>query len=526
MSKPNILVFMTDQQRGDTVLDGNRALMPNIERFRAEGVTFAETYCPSPHCCPSRATFFSGLYPTEHGVWNNVNVGNTLSRGLKAGVRLWSEDLAEAGYQMRYVGKWHVSDVENPKDRGWTEGFLTSNAHRGDGETKLWERYREIAAESTPEQRPEDFAPLNADRLPVMDARNEAFIPRPGYPRYTHYGETENPFRDEEVVDDAVAFLDGLTVTGGPDEKRPWALYCGTLGPHDPYFVPARFLDLYDLDSIQLPPDFYDRMHDKPGLYRRTRARFDALSEREHRQSIRHYLAFCSYQDYLFGRVLAALERTGQRENTLVLYVSDHGDYMGEHGLWCKGLPCFRGAYHVPAVVRWPAGIHQSGRVVDDFVSLADFAPTIREAVGVNSAVGDPMTKKVVGSVPPGRSLLPFFRGERPADWRKELYTQTNGNELYGIQRAVFDRDYKYVYNGFDFDEFYDLRADPRETRNRAADPAYAELVREYCAKMWRFAYEHGDPAINPYIMVSLAPYGPAAAFQTRETAKRPYFSA
>ena len=99
MARPNLLIFMTDQQRGATVLPGSpvKAVTPCLDRFRAEGVTFTRAFCPSPHCCPSRATFFSGLYPSEHGVWNNVDVGNTLSRGLNDGIRLWSEDLAASG---------------------------------------------------------------------------------------------------------------------------------------------------------------------------------------------------------------------------------------------------------------------------------------------------------------------------------------------------------------------------------------------------------------------------------------------
>jgi len=90
MQRPNILVFMTDQQRADTIPPYSRARMPNLERFCSDGVVFTQAFCPSPHCCPSRATFFTGLYPSQHGVWNNVDVPNTLSRGLHEGVRLWS----------------------------------------------------------------------------------------------------------------------------------------------------------------------------------------------------------------------------------------------------------------------------------------------------------------------------------------------------------------------------------------------------------------------------------------------------
>jgi choline-sulfatase len=109
---------------------------------------------------------------------------------------------------------------------------------------------------------------------------------------------------------------------------------------------------------------------------------------------------------------------------------------------------------------------------------------------------------------------MPFYRAEQPEAWRTEHYTQSNGNELYGIQRSVSDAKYKYVYNGFDLDEFYDLGKDPGEMVNQAANPAYAELVREYCGKMWRFARDNGDTSVNPYIMVSLASYGPAEAYR------------
>jgi arylsulfatase A-like enzyme len=95
MAPPNILIMMTDHQRGDTVLPEHPAITPNLDCFSEEGVTFEETYCPSPHCCPSRATFFTGLYPSRHGVWNNICNDQALSYGLKDGIRLWSEDLAD-----------------------------------------------------------------------------------------------------------------------------------------------------------------------------------------------------------------------------------------------------------------------------------------------------------------------------------------------------------------------------------------------------------------------------------------------
>jgi arylsulfatase A-like enzyme len=491
LKSPNLLVFMSDQQRGDTVPPYGRAVTPNLDRFAREGVAFANAFCPSPHCCPSRATFLTGLYPSQHGVWNNVDVGNALSRGPFPGTRLWSDDLRDAGYELRYSGKWHVSSVESPVDYGWVMRFPNptptvshEEAASGRPHMREWAGYEHLA------------------RLPEPTERREAEILRPGYGTYRHYGVEPHPILrfDEGTIADALDAIEGRRP--GDD---PWCHFVGTLGPHDPYFVPANYLDYYPPSDVRLPASFSDRMDDKPALYRRTRARFDQLTEREHREALRHYLAFCTYEDALFGRVLTALRERGVLDDTVVVYVSDHGDYGGEHGLWCKGLPCFRGAYHVPAIVRWPAGVSEPGRVVRQWVSLADFAPTFLELVGIAP------DREFAG-----RSLAPFLRGEPPAEWRDALYTQSNGNELYGIQRSVMTREWKYVYNGFDVDELYDLVSDPDETTSLAHDPRYLGIVRLLCGRLWRFARDHGDVCINPYVMVALAPWGPAEGLRDR----------
>ncbi len=482
MRPSNILVFMTDQQRGSTLTGPVRAVTPNLDRFRSQGVTFSQAFCPSPHCCPSRATFMSGLYPSRHGVWNNVDTTNALSRGLADGVHLWSEDLRHVGYNLFYHGKWHVSNLETPADRGWEDYGLHHINNGGLG--RHWKEYRDIAASMPAE---EDAAP-----------RRDGQIPRPGWPDFSLYGEHDAPFGDREVVEFATERMGDER-----EQNRPWCRFIGPVGPHDPYLAPRRFLDLYDFDKITLPASFSDAMADKPGFYRRTRAIFDHLSPEEHRRGLWHYLAFCSYEDHLFGMALEALERSGQAENTVVVYLSDHGDYTADHGLWCKGLPCFRGAYHIPCVIRWPRGIRNPGRQVDEFVSLADFAPTFLDLAGV---AHDNQFN--------GASLLPFLRNEQPAAWRDALFTQSNGNELYGIQRSVTTKEWKYVFNGFDFDELYDLRADPDETVNVAARAENRPVIKEMCRRLWRFSHENGDRAVNPYIMVGFAPYGPAYAFR------------
>ena len=482
MSRPNILIFMTDHQRADTALPEHPAKTPRLTQLAAEGLSFTQAYCPAPHCCPSRATFFSGLYPSEHGVWNNITGQQALSRGLNAGVRLFSEDLADAGYDLHYSGKWHVSMEERPADRGWKEHGVSSVAAARRGSS--WERYRAAAAEAEPQE------------------RRFGEIARPGYGPFKLYGSTgeEGSAHDERAVEGALAALDEVE---GSD--APWCLYVGLIAPHDPYAVPQRYLDMYALEDVRLPVSYADSLEDKPRIYKRLRDQlFGQLSPDDARDAIRHFWAFCSYIDDLFGRVLDRIEALGQMDDTLVIFCSDHGDYCGEHGLFAKGIPCFNGAYHVPLVMRHPKLAPTPGARVDAFASLADIAPTLLDVAGVETE------RRFAGA-----SLLPLMQGEAPDNWRDAVFTQCNGVQLYYSQRSVKTKDYKYVHNGFDDDELYDLRNDPHELRNIARDPRYQPVIRAMCRRMWRFAYEQADEyLLSSYITTALAPFGPAEAFR------------
>lgn len=487
MDRPNILVFMTDHQRGDSVLPEHPAVTPNLTKFVQQGITFSETFCPSPHCCPARATFHSGLYPSRSGVWNNVANAQALTTGLKEGVRLWSEDLFQAGYRMEWLGKWHVSIDEDPKDRGWHE--ILARGIKGTKRKKSsWEYYREIG------QRPEDTE------------RGKGEVLRPGWGKYRLYGSKREARPDDTKIETDIRLTEEAVnimpeLASGND---PWTLFIGMSGPHDSYMVPQEYIDLYSIDDIELPVNYIDEMMDKPRIYQRLRRQiWGQLTEKEVCDGIRHFWAYCSFLDDQFGKVLKALDKEGQAENTLVLYCSDHGDYCGDHGLFCKGIPAFRGAYHVPAVVRWPAGIQDPDTRVDELVSLADFAPTFLELAGIES-----------DREFSGMSLVPFLKGETPPVWREELFMQCNGVELYYTQRIVMTKEYKYVFNGFDLDELYDLKSDPHEIKNLVQDPSYEDIKRALVGRMWRCAYREKDGAINSYITVGLAPYGPAEAFR------------
>ena len=489
MKKPNILVFMADHYRWDMAPPYQRAITPNLDKIAEKGLTFDHAYCPSPHCCPSRASFFTGLYPSEHGVWNNVGVGNTLSRGLYDHKKLFSDYLLKEGYDLYYSGKWHVSALESPHDRGYKGSFITSDKsdmlvqHGNSGPLIYeWDYYKKSV--------------LNNDT--VLNQRKAAHIVRPGYPDYIQYFISERPFNDDNAVEAGMKIIKERK-----KDDKPWFQFVGTEGPHDPYNVPQRFLDMFPLEKIELPESFDDDMLDKPNLYRRTKSYFSQLSRQEQKISLQYYLAFCTYEDNLFGKIVDALAVSGELENTLLIFTSDHGDYAGEHGLWAKGLPCFNSAYRVPVVMYWKDGIINPGRTVSDFVTLSDFAPTFCEVAGV--------TAKAEFS---GQSLMPFMKDEKPEQWRDAVFSQSNGNEQYGIQRSVMTKKYKYVYNGFDFDELYDLEKDPLQMKNIINDSENQSVVRELCKRMWKFAYKHKDVCINPYIMVGFAPYGPGLAFE------------
>lgn len=488
--RPNFLIFMTDQQQADVVFPEHPCITPNAQRLAQEGLLFRQAYCPTAHCCPSRATFFSGLYPSRHGIYNNVSTPTAIHRSLNPGVELFSQALRKGGYTLKFSGKWHVSGTEDPSDRGWDEVYVT--AGKNSYMHRSLQQWREMACSE--EEKDEN--------------REPGVIRRPGWGDFRLYGSYEssgpNGYEDHPDYKAVSAGISALKELA--EQNGPWALFIGPVGPHDPYIVPKQFLRLYDPQNLPMPPAFEDSLEDKPRVYQRMRRQYwSQLSGEEVRQAAAHYWAYCTMEDAMLGEVLDVLEASGEAENTVVIFLSDHGDYCGAHGLYLKGVPAFRQAYNIPCIIRWPEGITDPGREIDEFVSLADFAPTFLELAGLS--VPEDLT---------GQSLVPFFRAEVPEDWRDAMFTQFNGVELYYSQRAVITKKYKYVYNGFDFDELYDLESDPHETVNLVERLEYKPVVRQMVQRMWQFAAKERDEIIfNPYGTVALAPWGPAEGLRS-----------
>ncbi len=471
---------MTDHQRADVTLPEHRCISPNLDKLAEEGVAFTQAYTPMAHCCPARASFFSGLMPSRHGVWNNVNNAYAINRGPYDDVRMFSEDLRDAGYDMRYTGKWHVSALgrQTPARYGWKEMMQYDEVLLDQSE--IWEKVR-----------------ANSE---TEDVQGVNVVGAPGYNFSNICNEKEDAkSMDRETVEIALDALDEITA-----RDDPWCLYVGFVSPHSPYDADKEFLDLYDLDSIKLPESYYDEMEDKPEYYRKVRKNYESLGEKGTRDAIRHFWALCTKIDRWFGMLMEKLEESGEKDNTVVIFCSDHGDYLGEHGLFQKQVPAFLGAYKIPVIMSWPSGIRNPGRRESSLVSLTDFAPTFLE-------IASEKTDQYFS----GNSLMPFLKNEKPESWRREICTQCEGTEQLFTQRMVITHKYKYVYNGFGKDEFYDLENDPHEIVNQISNPEYKDKMENLVMKMWLHAYQEQDRLGSVQSLnVNTAPFGPKEAFR------------
>jgi len=478
-SRPNILIIMSDHERADVLDPAHPCPTPNATRLAEGGILFKQAYTVSTHCCPSRASFMTGLYPSRHGVFNNVMNPTALHVGLNEGVKTWSERLKEAGYRLCFTGKWHVSGVENPRDRGWEEfGVVTGTGRHGRG---TWE----------------NPPPGRRDAETKGGLQDCVWIPRDGWPDVLLSAVSPQPSaqtREYRQTQDTIAKIHELAAS-----PQPWALYLGWNTPHDPYIVPVDYAERVAVSDVPLPPNFRDDMSQRPRLYMRQRRQlWDRLDPEQCRLSIARYWALCVMMDDFLGQILQALEATGQLENTLIIRTSDHGDLLGEHGLFLKGVAPYEGAYHIPLIMHWPAGIAAPGRHIQSITANVDIAPTLLELAGALPL-----------SPVDGKSLVPLLKGTEPDGARQELFTQMNGVELYYSQRIMRIGRYKYVFNGFDLDELYDLEADPWEQHNLIEAPTLKPIKRQLLARLWEYVRDTQDTIDNSYPPVALVPVGP-----------------
>jgi len=482
-SPPNILWICTDQQRWDTIraLGNPHIRTPNIDRLVSEGVSFTRAYCQSPICTPSRSSFLTGLYPSS-------------VRNCRNGNERWSEAapllpklLKDAGYDCGLAGKLHLAGCQGrveprPNDDGYRV-FKWSHHSRHEPEWGADHAYAEW------------LRSRNFDPEMVCEAPEEV-------PPELH--------QSSWCADEAIAFI---------KEKRsgPWLFSFNCFDPHAPFDPPQEYLDRYEPDSLPGPRFQEGDLEAQERLgaidFQHPARRPDSFDARRIKAA---YYAMIELIDHNVGRMLAALEETGQAENTMVVFMSDHGETLGDHGLLLKGCRFYESLVRVPLVVRWPrAGARD--RQVDDLVELLDLAPTFMEAAGL------PVPERW-----PGRSLLPALKrdvgplrekGAVHAEYYKALAPRrlteesglakqdpgaTGNRDIEGsMGTMLFDGRYKLcVYHGHPAGELFDLREDPMECRNLWDVRAYADLRCELTRKSFdrlADALDLGSPQVCRY---------------------------
>ena len=429
MTRPNVLVLMVDQLAGTLFPDGPADFLhaPHLRRLAGRSARFATTYAASPLCAPARASFMTGLLPSRTGVYDNA-------AEFAADIPTFAHHLRRAGYQTCLSGKMHFVGPDQlhgfetrlttdiyPADFGWTPDYTRP------GEQIDW-WYHTLAS--------------------VTDAGTAEVTNQLEY--------------DDEVAYHATAKLHDLSRRHDP---RPWHLTVSFSHPHDPYVARQRFWDLYaDCPALdpEAPPVAFAAQdaHSRRLMLASDHTACEITAE-DVRRSRRAYFANISYIDEKIGEILGVLERGGMAEDTIVVFVSDHGDMLGERGLWFK-MSFREGAARVPLMIAapgLPAGRHAAP------ASALDVLPTLAELVGID-----------LGDAPAidGESLLPVVRGERV---RGPVAMEYAAEGSVAPMVALRDGRHKLIVSTADPPGLFDLAADPHEDRDLAGDPEHAGVL-------------------------------------------------
>lgn len=459
--KPNILFLITDQQQKNTVI-GSQCKIPNIDRLRNEGVFFSKAYSVNPICSPTRASLFTGLLPHNHGMVDCTHNVEEYRANYRSEKDTFTQHLKADGYRLGYYGKWHVERTMDLSQFGFDEYLTEADAR--------------------------EFPMTITKKLTVKQyGYNDRVV-------CGVYQEDSTQTEEHFIYSKGVEFIK----KSQENQSQPWCLFLSTNGPHDPYLVPEDIYNLYNPKEIEKPANFDDPMEDKPAIYRRIKSVWQDLQWEDYQKVIACYYAYCSLIDTQVGRILKTLEETNQLKNTIIVYTTDHGDLMGGHGLFCKGVPPFEEVYNVPLIIRWSQG-NLENKVLDTYVTTCDLAPTLLDMVGSKPMSGID-----------GASIVPYLKGDSDLP-KRVAFAEFHGQRLAYSQRIVWKDNYKYVYNGFDFDEFYDLNKEPYELRNLINEPAYQDRVIDLCREMWNIVKKTGDSSFlqTEYYMFRFAPVGP-----------------
>jgi arylsulfatase A-like enzyme len=437
--RPNVLLLMSDQHSPHTMSCAGHPVVetPHMDRLADEGIRFSNAYCPTPLCAPSRVAHLTGRYGHNTGILDNGG-------HLPSHEPTLSGRMRDAGYHTGVIGKIHFQQGAEPGtdacDNALSErGFEDVDAHHG----KVFAAFGDV----------DDSYRTYLKEKDVFEAFYEDYAQR-SYGHLVGRRETEPRWYAAPSVLSAEDYHDAYIgrVTrewlAEYDREEPFFMWCNWGGPHAPWDAPGEYAERYDPENVDSPIDFSpDTAPDDmpPDAWRACRA---------------HYYGMINVIDDAIGSMLDTLETQEMLENTVVIYTSDHGEMLYDHGLQGKGR-MYEQSASVPLIVRWPEH-YRSGATSDALVSTLDLVPTLTDLAG-----GDDLP------VCHGRSLAGVLDGT--ADTHREAVF----SEM-GPTKMVRVGDWKYIYDPErDSARLFDLAADPEELDDRAGDPAVADRQRD-----------------------------------------------
>ncbi len=429
LAKPrNLLFIMADEHARDALgCYGNKKIRtPNLDRLAAGGTRFATAYTPSPTCVPARASLATGRWVHQNGCWSSAEPYDGAISG-------WGHRLIAKGHRVASVGKLHYRRTADPN--GFDEEIVPMHVTGAIGWVKG----------------------LLRDRLPPYEEATRELAEQVGA------GETGYVHYDRRICDLACRWIgrDGVAAA-----DKPWVLFVSFVSPHFPLIAPEPHFNLYDDEDVGWPHR-HRETPDHPALkelYRFYNYR-DHFTDARVRAGRRGYYGLCSLVDDLVGRLLAALEAQGLAAETNVLYTSDHGEMLGDHGMWTK-MVMYEGSAGIPLILNGPDV--PRGRVVETPVSLVDCHQTILEGVGEGLSAADEAL--------PGRSLFRIAGGETPE--RTVLSEFHDGGSVTGCF-MIRREEWKYLHYAGSRPQLFDLANDPLEDEDLGESPRHAGVRRD-----------------------------------------------
>lgn len=437
MSDSKNLLFIISDQHSRNVLGsyGNRyAKTPNIDRLAEEGTQFNNSYCNFPICVPSRASCVIGDYASRHGYWDNAH-------GYAGETEGYGHLLRDQGFDVTTIGKLHFKD--NTPETGFSDQRLPMNIHQKVGDVQ---------------------GCIRDDRIRRKVRIHTVTSAGPGDSDYSRF--------DKKVADSAAQFL---KTEAGKKSDKPWMLYVGFVTPHFPLTVPQEFWDLYEgEDSVPFPFNYeMDKrpMHPVIEFYRRCNCLDNEFDSEIVSRAVRAYYGLVSFMDHQVGIVLKALEESGLKDSTRVIYCSDHGDTMGDNGLFFKHT-MYEGSVGVPLILSGP-DIPQNVKN-DTLVSLVDVYPTVIDGMGAEPKPGD--------NEKPGMSLIQIAKDKKKVE--RSVFAEYHAVAINAATYMIRRGNMKLVYYvGFP-SQLFDLKNDPREENDLVDNPEYQDIKAELEAEI------------------------------------------